>query len=286
MDRCDPPGWLDEAASAETKVIPSVVLERVTTPIGEMTLTQHGGDFMIRVGKIELMNSRNHVSEDEFGRIGCDPIRELGAPRVLVGGLGLGYTLRACLDMLPASAHIDVAELVPEVVRWNRDVYGSLARHPLTDPRVHVIEEDVARVIGRAANPQGAKYDAILLDVDNGPDGVGQYNDALYRSTGVALARAALSTSGVLAVWSAFDSSTFTQWLHGAGFYVEIRRIHARGAIHFVWLARLAQPSRSFRDGGRASQPRPPRAGAGSDGRRSDRARGPAARGKPRPGSE
>jgi spermidine synthase len=267
-------------------VIETVVLERVKTPIGEMTLSQHGADFAIRVGGMELMSSRNHVSEDEFGRLGCGLVRDLGAPRVLVGGLGLGYTLRASLDLLPPTAHVDVAELVPEVVRWNREVYGGLAGHPLDDPRVHVIQEDVARVIGRAAGPQGARYDAILLDVDNGPDGVGQYNDALYRRTGVAMARAALSATGVLAVWSSFDSTTFTQWLHGAGFYVEIRRIRARGALHFVWLATQLKPSRNSRDDDRASQSRQPRAGAGSDGRNSRPSPRAAARGKPRPGSE
>ena len=228
-------------------MIPTVVLERVSTPIGEMTLSQRGDEYAIRVGGIELMCSRNHVSEDEFGRLACKPLRDLAAPRVLVGGLGLGYTLRAALDVLPPAARIDVAELVPDVVRWNRTVYGALAKHPLADPRVRVIEDDVARVIGRAANPSGERYDAILLDVDNGPDGVGQYNDALYRQTGVAMARAALSPNGLLAVWSSFDSATFTQWLHRATFYVEIMRINAHGAKHFIWLAHMKSPHKRSR---------------------------------------
>jgi spermidine synthase len=215
-------------------VIPNVVLERVATPLGEMTLSRRGDDYSIRVAGVELMNSRNHVSEDELGTIATAPVRDRAAPRVLIGGLGLGYTLRAALDHLPAAARVDVCELVPDVVRWNREIYGALAGHPIADPRVQVIEDDVAHVIERSI----AHYDAILLDVDNGPDGLARHNDKLYRARGLATARAALVSGGVLAVWSSFESPTFTKWLRDTGFTVEVARIKARGSRHVVWLAR------------------------------------------------
>ncbi|MBS1122459.1 MAG: Spermine synthase [Deltaproteobacteria bacterium] len=215
-------------------MIPNVVLERVDTPDGEMVLSQRGRDFSIRVRGVELMNSRSHGSEDELGRITCQPLADRTAPRVLIGGLGLGYTLRAALDVLPSNARLDLVEIMPAVVRWNRAVVGALASHPLDDPRVTVIEADVGLVIGRST----AHYDAILLDVDNGPDGILETNAALYRRTGLERAHAALTPRGVLAVWSSFDSPTFTLWLRQVGFDVELVRSNQHGARHFVWLAR------------------------------------------------
>jgi len=213
-------------------VIPNVVLERVTTPLGEMVLSRRGDEFSIRVAGVELMHSRNHHSETELGTLACAAVTTV-APRVLIGGLGLGYTLRAALDTLPAGARVDVAELVPEVVRWNRTILGQLANHPLADPRVHVIEEDVAHAIAG-----GSGYDAIVLDVDNGPDGVASRNDRLYQRRGLEAARAALSPAGLLAVWSAFESRAFTGWLRDAGFDPEVRKLRAHGATHWIWLAR------------------------------------------------
>lgn len=203
-----------------------------------MVLSRRGEDFYIRVGSVELMNSRNHGSEDELGKRAGELVREVRAPRLLVGGLGLGYTLRAALEALPPAASVDVVELVPAVVRWNRTVVGALARHPLADPRVTVIEDDVARVI--AASPAG-RYHAILLDVDNGPDEVFDKNAALYRRAGLIAARAALGPRGVLAVWSSFESATFTRWLRDVGFDVEVARIRAAyrgGPRHYIWFAR------------------------------------------------
>ncbi len=223
-------------------MIPNVVIDRATTPDGEMVLSQRGTDFSIRVRGVELMNSRIHGSEDELGRITCQPLASRPAPCVLIGGLGLGYTLRAALDVLPATARVDVAEIIPAVVRWNRTVVGALAGHPLADPRVTVIEGDVGLVITNST----ARYDAILLDVDNGPDGILQTNAGLYKRAGLERARAALVPGGVLAVWSSFDSPTFTTWLRQVGFEVELVRSNQHGARHFVWLARL-QRSRSDR---------------------------------------
>jgi spermidine synthase len=217
-------------------VIPLVVIERVATPLGEMVLSRRANDFTIRVAGVELMSSVNHRSEDELGRITCEPLAKATAPKVLIGGLGLGFTLRAALDVLSAKANVEVCELVPEVVRWNRTLLGQLAKHPLADPRVTVIEDDVGAVIGRATG----HYDAIVLDVDNGPDGVGRRNDGLYRAAGLAAARRALVDGGLLAVWSSFESQTFTRWLTGAGFAVEIEKIKAHGTTHWIWMARAA----------------------------------------------
>lgn len=215
-------------------MIPSVVIERVASPLGEMVLSRRDNDFSIRVAGVELMNSHNHASEDELGRITAAPLAKLASPRMLVGGLGLGFTLRAALDTLPATAHVDVAEIVPDVVRWNRTVFGFLAKDPLDDPRVHVIEGDVGPVIARAR----ARYDAIVLDVDNGPDPLAKSNAGLYRRGGLAAAHAAVAPNGLYAVWSSFQSGTFTTWLVEAGFTVDVQRIRAHGATHYIWLAR------------------------------------------------
>lgn len=224
-------------------MIPLVVVEKVTTRIGEMVLSRRANDYTIRVAGIELMSSMNHRSEDEIGRLACTELGTITAPRILIGGLGLGYTLRASLDALPAKAHVDVAELVPAVVRWNREIVGGLANNPLSDPRVRVIEDDVAAVIAKPDHP----YDAIILDVDNGPDSVGQHNDNLYKRAGLLSAKSALTPTGMLAVWSSFDSATFTRWLHDAGFVPEMKKVRAHGAVHWIWLARLGgsqKPSR------------------------------------------
>lgn len=238
-------------------MIPLVAVEKVTTPIGEMILSRRGNDYTIRVSGIELMSSMNHRSEDEIGRLACAALAGVAAPRILIGGLGLGYTLRAALDALGPKAKVDISELVPAVVRWNRDIVGGLANHPLADPRVTVIEEDVARVIAGKTH----HWDAIILDVDNGPDSVGQHNDALYKRSGLLSARTALVPGGLLAVWSSFESATFTRWLHDAGYESDLRRIRAHGAVHWIWLARVRPPQST-------QTPRKPKAPPSSNSRR------------------
>lgn len=213
-------------------MVPLVVVERVATPGGEMTLSQRGKQFSIRVAGVELMSSHNHESEDVLGQRSCALVAKIAAPRVLIGGLGLGYTLRAMLD--GCTATIDVVELVPAVVRWNRTLLGDLAGHPLDDPRVTVIEDDVANVIARS---EGG-YHAIVLDVDNGPDELFKPNAKLYKRNGLAAAKRALVPGGSLAVWSSFESPTFARWLREVGFVVETVRIKARGSRHVIWLAR------------------------------------------------
>ena len=205
-------------------MLPSVVLDRAPSPGGELVLSQRGDELTIRVRGVELMSSRNHDSEDELGRRGALLAGVGDGARVLVGGLGLGFTLRAVLEHCRAA--IDMVELVPAVVQWNRTHAGELAGHPLDDPRVTLIEDDVARVIAAAR----ARYAAIVLDVDNGPDGLFDANGKLYQRAGLAAARRALVPGGGLAVWSAFESPTFTSWLREAGFSVERPRQGTRCA--------------------------------------------------------
>lgn len=220
----------------ERAVIPTVVVERAQVPGGELVLSRRGDEWAIRVRRVELMSSRNHGSEDELGRMTCARIGKRVAPRLLVGGLGLGFTLRAALDALDATARVDVVEIVPAIVRWNRELLGDLAKRPLDDARVTVIEADVADVIRGA---RGA-YDAILLDVDNGPDGVYDGNAGLYKRAGLAAAHAALVPGGVLAVWSSFESPTFTSWLRAVGFTVDLQGVRTAGARHYIWFAKRA----------------------------------------------
>jgi spermidine synthase len=216
-------------------VIPTVVIDRASSPGGEqLVLSQHGKQFSIRVAGVELMSSVNHGSEDQLGRMSCESLK-VPAPRILIGGLGMGFTLRAALDALPATASVDIVEIVPSVVHWNRTVYGQLANHPLNDSRVTLIEDDVAQVIER-----GRDYDAIVLDVDNGPDGVYRDNRGLYQRRGLEAMYTALVPGGLLTVWSCFESPTFTRWLRDVGFTVELRNIKAKykgGPRHCIWFA-------------------------------------------------
>jgi spermidine synthase len=217
-------------------MIPTVVIEKVPSPNGgTMVLSRRGNDYVIRVDGIELMGSRNHGSEDELGRVSCSGIK-MNAPRVLIGGLGLGFTLRAALDVLPTSALIDLVELMGDVIRWNRTQLGHLANYPLNDPRVTVVHDDVAHVLQRATGV----YDVIVLDVDNGPDALTQNsNVALYRLKGLQMIYSALRVGGTLAVWSAFPSKTFTAWLAKAGFAVRCETFKPPGAgtRHYIWFA-------------------------------------------------
>ncbi|MCX5746315.1 MAG: spermidine synthase [Proteobacteria bacterium] len=215
------------------------VLERVALPDGkEMQLTRwefEGAEYVsIKVDRRILMSSHEHGSEDALGELIAERLADLPAPRLLIGGLGLGYTLRAALDGLPAAATIVVAELVPALVAWNRGAYGDLAGRPLDDPRVELVVDDVANVI-----PRGG-FDGIVLDVDNGPDALTyEANARLYKRAGLARARAALNPGGLLAVWSAFPSKTFSKWMETVG-EVELKRAPPTtpgGPRYYIWLA-------------------------------------------------
>ena len=214
------------------------LLGRTRTPEGEeMTLTRQGSEYVILASGRPLMSSRMHGSEEALAALACRRASTLEAPRVLVGGLGMGFTLRATLDLLPPDATVVVAELVPAVVEWNRGPLGPLADHPLEDKRVVVDEGDVAASL--RANPDG--FDAVLLDVDNGPAAfTASHNAGLYDDRGLAAARAALKTGGVLTVWSAWDDRRFEQRLRYGGFTVTVERVRARlkkgGPRHTVFV--------------------------------------------------
>lgn len=202
------------------------VLGRTRTPDGtELTLTHHTSEYVILANGQSLMSSRMHGSEEALALLGCRRARTLTRPRVLVGGLGMGFTLRAALDCLPLAARVLVAELVPAVVAWNHGPLGALAKHPLDDPRVHVEEGDV----GATMRSSPGRFDAVLLDVDNGPVALtASSNAALYDCRGVAAARRSLTPGGVLAVWSARDDPQFERRLRTAGFSVQRERVRSR----------------------------------------------------------
>ncbi len=210
----------------------------------ELRLYRRDEEFSIRVDNRELMNSRLHGSEDALGELACARISDCPRSQVLIGGLGMGYTLRAALQGLSAKARVIVAELIPEVVEWNRGPLGALAGYPLRDDRVTVREADVAGIL---REEQGA-YDAILLDVDNGPSGLTRNeNDWLYGRSGLSAAFAALRPGGVLAVWSAGPDQAFGDRLRKTGFKVEEVRARARaargGSLHTIWIAGRAAQS-------------------------------------------
>lgn len=203
-----------------------------------MTLARRGDEHSIRVGGNVLMTSRSHGSEERLAEHGCAGLDRLPGARVLVGGLGMGFTARAALAAVGPDAVVDVVELVGEVVRWNRELIGHLADAPLLDPRVRVIEGDVVDVIETARE----HYDAILLDVDNGPEAfTSRENEHLYSRAGLRSAREALRRNGVLAIWSAFESRTFTARLREAGLETRLVRVpanrHTNGR-HSLWLGR------------------------------------------------
>ena len=227
-------------------MIPWVQLDRAEMPGGgELRLMQRSREFSIMLGATELMNSRLSGSEEALATLAFSKLHNRDRPHVLIGGLGMGFTLRASLAALGAGARIDVAELVPAVVRWARGPLGEIFGPSLDDPRVAIREGDVGDLIRQSP----ATYDAILLDVDNGPEGLTrEANDALYDVVGLGAARAALRSGGVLAVWASGPDRDFTQRLRRIGFAVEEARVRANGsrggARHVIWLATRSNAAR------------------------------------------
>ena len=221
-------------------MIPRELIDTAEVPGGlPLKLYRRGNDYMITLERNELMSSRMSGSEAALGTMACEHLGSRPAPRLLVGGYGMGFTLRAVLAKLGADATIVVAELVPKIIAWARGPMAALADGCLDDPRVEVVLGDV----GAAIETASADYDAILLDVDNGPDGLTrQANDGLYTARGLASAKVALKSGGFLAIWSAAPDPAFSRRLTQAGFDTEEVRVRARdngkGPTHTIWFAR------------------------------------------------
>ena len=218
-------------------MVPRELIDTAIVPGGEeeLRLFRRGGDFMIVLDRNELMNSRMSGSEEQLATMTFDRLK-VDAPRVLIGGYGMGFTLRAALRRADAHAELVVGELVPEIIDWARGPMAGLTAGCLDDRRVSVEIGDVAAMIAHARG----SYDAILLDVDNGPDGLTRdANNRLYTPRGLEAARAALRSGGVLAVWSAAPDPKFTRRMKEADFWVEEIAVRARqngkGPRHVIW---------------------------------------------------
>ncbi len=227
-------------------MIPREHIASAAVPDGEeLRLYRHGRDFIIALDRNELMNTRMSGSEEALAAMTIARLGERSGqrqpPQLLIGGYGMGFTLRAALALLGKNASVTVAELVPQIIDWARGPMADVTAGCLDDPRVTLVLEDVAEMIAGAA----AAYDAILLDVDNGPDGlIRRANTRLYTRRGLQLAMAALAPGGVLAVWSAAPDPAFTKELRAAGFVVDEVSVRARsngkGARHVIWFAQKA----------------------------------------------
>lgn len=215
---------------------PIKLIDRATTPDGKpLTLHEHDGEFIIRVDGVDLMSTRQHHSEERLAEAVCRRIEcRTRCPRMLIGGLGLGFTLRAALAHMGPDARVVVAEIMPAVVRWNQTAAYGLGGDALTDPRVDIVVGDVADVMRKSPG----RFDAVILDVDNGASGLSTAaNDGLYTAAGLGRARAALRPGGCLAIWSAGDDPACVRRMRQCGFdvVVERARTHAGGGgwIHF-----------------------------------------------------
>ncbi len=226
-------------------MLPREEIAEAQVPGGELLkLVTHGRDFIIMLGRNELMSSRMQFSEEQLADLTFDRLDRPGA-RVLIGGYGMGFTLRAALARLGTAGRVVVAEIVPEIIEWARGPMAALTGDSLEDPRLELEVCDVAAVIDDAADGTTGKYDAILLDVDNGPDAIVRpENTRLYAFPGLRSAKAALAPGGIMAIWSAAPDPRFARRLEKAGFEVEGRLVRARpnnkGPRHTIWFARRA----------------------------------------------
>lgn len=233
---------------------PRLKIAETRAPDGsEMVLYQHDRDFFMMLNGQDLMDSRQKESELELARLGCRHLAARKDPSVLIGGLGMGYTLRQTLDMLGPDGRVVVGELVDAVVEWNRTYLGVLNGHPIEDPRVNIESGDIVDIIARCS----ARFDAILIDIDNGPDAMTTAdNHRLYGSAGIQACRRALVKNGCLAVWSADPSKKYEQLLVQGGFHVRRYRVPASkgsSSPRFVWVA--SEDQKRLPPGG--GEPRP-----------------------------
>jgi spermidine synthase len=219
-------------------MIPRELIATAKVPGGDdLRLFRRGSDYMIVLDRNELMSSRMSGSEEALAVMTCERL-QVRTPHMLIGGYGMGFTLRAALNRLGADARLTVAELVPDIIAWARGPMVDLAAGCLDDPRVRIVNDDVAALIAAPTS----KYDAILLDVDNGPDGLTRVgNDQLYSTRGLAAAKSALNPGGILAVWSAAPDNAFAARLRDTGFLVDEVAVRARsngkGPKHVIWFA-------------------------------------------------
>ena len=216
-------------------------LDRALTPDGKtISLEEHDGSYAIRVDGIPLMSTRQHASEDKLAELACAHVRGMRSARVLIGGLGFGFTLKAALAALGRDARVVMVEILDAVITWNRNPALPLAAAALADARVTVLQQDVVGVIGQAPS----SFDSIILDVDNGPAALSTGgNGRLYDSAGLRRARAALRPGGCLAIWSVAPDAAFAAQMTNAGFHVEVERSRSRGSSgrwHTLFLGRRA----------------------------------------------
>ena len=220
---------------------PTEKLGEAVAPDGTvLMLLRHDGAYSIRVAGVELMSTRRHLSEDRLAELVCEPLRETPGARVLIGGLGLGFTLRAALQALAPDAQVLVAELVDEVIAWNRNPEWPLGAAALADPRVELRHADVADVL----RAERGRLDGVMLDVDNGAEAMTTAaNAGLYGRAGIRLAAGSLRRGGRLAYWSAGDDRAFEAALRRAGLVVEVARVRAHpsaGTWHSIYVGRTA----------------------------------------------
>lgn len=224
-------------------MLPREEIATAQIPGGDtLTLVRHGRDYIIMLGRDELMGTRMQFSEEQLAQLTLERL-DRPAPRVLIGGYGMGFTYRAALQFLPAGGKVVVAEVVPEILAWAEGPLAALTGDCLSDSRGEVVLADVAALVDDAGDGTTPTYDAILMDVDNGPDGiVREGNERLYTRTGIARMRDALNPGGVLAVWSAAPDHKFTRRLKDAGLHVDVETVRARpnnkGPRHTIWFAR------------------------------------------------
>lgn len=230
--------------------------EAVTSDRKKISLWERDEEYTIRVNGADLMTTRQHTSEDKLGEIGCAHLRTVKNPRILIGGLGFGYTLKSVLLRVSPAARITVAELMPSIITWNRSPAYPFAAVAMADRRVQTVQRDVLSVI-RASR---AKFDSILLDIDNGPSALSaEGNDSLYREAGLLQIKQALRPGGLVAVWSVSDSPGFMKALGKAGFRAEAVPVRAHissGGTRIIFVGRLAQKEKDSRNPASRSAPK------------------------------
>ncbi|MGB3166836.1 MAG: spermidine synthase [Alteraurantiacibacter sp.] len=223
-------------------MLPREEIATAQIPGGDtLTLVSHGRDHIIMLGRDELMGTRMQFSEEQLARLTLERL-EVSAPRILIGGYGMGFTYRAALETIHDGS-VTVAEVVPEILDWARGPLAHLTGESLGDPRGEVVIADVAALVDDAVDGTTSRYDAILMDVDNGPDGiVRDGNERLYTRTGIGRMRDALTVGGLLAIWSAAPDHKFTGRLKDSGLHVDVQTVRARpnnkGPHHTIWFAR------------------------------------------------